>query len=39
VGNASTGTVLQIILDHVEAVEAFAISEDEALLVLPAFST
>ncbi len=39
VGNASTGTVLQIILDHVEAVEAFAVSEDEALLVLPSFST
>jgi len=28
--------VLQLILDHVEAIEAFAESEDEALLVLPA---
>lgn len=35
VGNASTKTVLQVILEHVEAIEAFAISEDEALLVLP----
>jgi len=39
VGNASTGTVLQIILDHVGVIEAFAVSEDEALLVLPALST
>jgi predicted nuclease of predicted toxin-antitoxin system len=39
VGHASTTTVLQVILDHVEAIEAFAVSEDEALLVLPAFST
>lgn len=38
VGNASTATVLQVILDHVEAIEAFAGSEEEALLVLPAFS-
>lgn len=35
VGNASTATVLQVLLDHVEAVEAFSASEDEALLVLP----
>ncbi len=36
VGNASTAMVLQVILDHVEAIEAFVVSEDEALLVLPA---
>ena len=36
VGNASTATVLQLILDHVEVIEAFGVSEDEALLVLPA---
>lgn len=35
VGNASTATVLQLILDHVEVVEAFVGTEDEALLVLP----
>ena len=35
VGNASTATVLRILLDHTQAVEAFALSEDEALLVLP----
>lgn len=39
VGNASTATVLRVLLDHTEAVEAFAISDDEALLVLPALST
>lgn len=36
VGNASTATVLQVILDHVEIIEAFGVSDDEALLVLPA---
>lgn len=35
VGNASTATILQVLLDHVEAIEAFSGSEDEALLVLP----
>ena len=35
VGNASTVAVLQLILDHVEVIEAFGASEDEALLVLP----
>lgn len=35
VGNASTATILQVILDHVEVIEAFSDSEDEALLVLP----
>jgi len=36
VGNASTATALQLILDHVGVIEAFGASEDEALLVLPA---
>lgn len=27
--------MLQLILDHVEVIEAFGVSEDEALLVLP----
>jgi predicted nuclease of predicted toxin-antitoxin system len=35
VGNASTATILQVLLDHVEAIEAFSATEDEALLVLP----
>ena len=35
VGNASTATVLQILLDHIQVAEAFGLSEDEALLVLP----
>ncbi len=35
VGNASTAMVLRTLLDHTGAVEAFALSEDEALLVLP----
>jgi predicted nuclease of predicted toxin-antitoxin system len=35
VGNVSTTTVLGVILDHVDAIETFARSEDEALLVLP----
>ena len=35
VGNASTATVLRVILDHVEAIETFGRGEDEALLVLP----
>lgn len=39
VGNASTVEVLQVILDHLEAIEAFGVSDDEALLVLPTLST
>lgn len=35
VGNASTATVFRFLLDHTDTIEAFAISEDEALLVLP----
>lgn len=35
VGQASTATVLEVILDHVEVIEAFGVSDDEALLVLP----
>jgi predicted nuclease of predicted toxin-antitoxin system len=35
VGNVSTATVLQVILDHAEAIESFESNEDEALLVLP----
>jgi len=35
VGNASTVAVLQLILDHVEVIEAFGVSDDEALLVIP----
>lgn len=35
VGNASTATVLQVIVDHAEDIEEFGRSEDEALLVLP----
>jgi predicted nuclease of predicted toxin-antitoxin system len=38
VGNASTATVLQVILDCVEAIEAFVASEDEAFLVVPGLS-
>lgn len=38
VGNAATVTILQMILDHVEAIEEFVSSEDEALLVLPDLS-
>lgn len=34
-GNASTASVLEVLLDHVEVIEAFGVSEDEALLVLP----
>ena len=36
VGNASTSAVLGVILDHVAVIEEFAVSDDEALLVLPA---
>jgi predicted nuclease of predicted toxin-antitoxin system len=36
VGNASTSTVLRVLLDHLRAIEEFAVSDDEALLVLPA---
>ncbi|MFZ4434450.1 MAG: DUF5615 family PIN-like protein [Microthrixaceae bacterium] len=35
VGNSSTSTVLRTLLDHIQVMEAFALSEDEALLVLP----
>ena len=35
VGNASTATVLQVLLDHVEVINTFGSSVDEALLVLP----
>jgi predicted nuclease of predicted toxin-antitoxin system len=35
VGNASTATILHVLLEHVEAIEAFSVSQDEALLVLP----
>lgn len=35
VGNASTATVLQLLVGHVESIEAFTTSDDEALLVLP----
>lgn len=34
-GNASTHDIFQVLRDHVEVVEAFAGTEDEALLVLP----
>ena len=34
VGNASTEAVLRVILDHIEVIEEFSGSEDEALLVL-----
>ncbi len=35
VGNASTAAVLAVLLEHVETIEHFSRSEDEALLVLP----
>lgn len=35
VGNASTAAVLRIPRDHAQVVDALALSEDEALLVLP----
>jgi hypothetical protein len=38
VGNASTATILRLILDHAETIEAFATTEDEALLVIPDLS-
>jgi len=34
--NASTATVLQVILSPVDHIKVFAASEEEALLVLPA---
>ncbi len=34
VGNASTAEVLRVILDHSDAIEQFAASPEEALLVL-----
>jgi len=36
VGNASNVVILKVILDHIEAIEHFVESDDEALLVLPA---
>lgn len=38
VGNASTAIILRLILDHAETIEAFAATEDEALLVVPDLS-
>jgi predicted nuclease of predicted toxin-antitoxin system len=38
VGNASTSDIATVILDHIEAVEAFVANDDEALLVLPTAS-
>jgi predicted nuclease of predicted toxin-antitoxin system len=38
VGNASTSTVLLVLLDHLAVIKEFAVSDDEALLVLPAAS-
>ncbi len=35
IGNSSTASVLQVVLDHVEALYEFGTTEDEALLVLP----
>ena len=35
VGNASTATALRVLTNHEAATEAFTISNDEALLVLP----
>lgn len=35
VGNTSTVSILQLLLDNIEAIEEFAVTEDEALLVLP----
>lgn len=35
VGNASTATALRALMDHEAVIEAFTISEYEALLVLP----
>jgi predicted nuclease of predicted toxin-antitoxin system len=38
VGNASTDDVLEVVLRYQEAIKQFAVSEDEALLVLPNIS-
>ena len=38
VGNASTATILRLILDHAAAIEVFGATEDEALLVVPDLS-
>ena len=35
VGNASTAAILGMILDHAESIDAFAATDDEALLVIP----
>ncbi len=35
VENASTITIVEVLLDHLEAIEHFAVTEDEALLVIP----
>jgi predicted nuclease of predicted toxin-antitoxin system len=34
-GNANTSTVLEVLLSHHEALDAFGTAADEALLVLP----
>jgi predicted nuclease of predicted toxin-antitoxin system len=34
-GNASTSEIHRVIVDHLDVIEAFVESEDEALLVLP----
>lgn len=35
VGNVTTATVLKVLIDHYEAIEAFENAAEEALLVLP----
>lgn len=35
VGNASTADILDLVLKHMQSIEDFAASADEALLVLP----
>jgi predicted nuclease of predicted toxin-antitoxin system len=35
VGNVTTATVLEVLLDHYDVIEAFENAADEALLVLP----
>ncbi len=34
-GDATTATIANELLDHVETIEAFVANEDEALLVIP----
>lgn len=38
VGNTSTASIANVVLDHVDVIESFAANEDEALLVLPTLS-